>query len=160
MLVKNFVFVLKLLTTAYDFGKFFVLELKSFFDSQKVIKMPNYKIILTCCLLSIFCLIMPAYHDFYTGWLKSQFYMTLGLFFVIMTGLFCYTYQNFNSTYPFRKYALTGFSLITIAILISASFNDTSDIPILGAMLLYLIVLTPIFIILELIYTVLQRKTK
>lgn len=106
------------------------------------------------------CLIMPAYHDFYSGWNKNEFYLFLGLFFIIISGLFFYTYQNFKSSYPLRKYGLVSFSLITMIILMSVSFTDTSDIPTLGAMMLYIIVLLPILMVLELICAVLQRRIR
>lgn len=78
----------------------------------------------------------------------------------MISGLFFYTYQNFKSPYPFRKYGLASFSFLTIIILISVSFTDTSDIPTLGAMMLYIIVLLPILMVLELICAVLQRRIR
>lgn len=118
----------------------------------------NCKIILICCLLSMVCLIMPAYHDFNSGWNKNEFYLFLGLLFVMISGLFFYAYHNVKSSYSFRKYGLASFSLLAIFILLSVSFTATSDIPTLGAMMLYLIVLSPILMMLELICAVLQRK--
>lgn len=120
--------------------------------------MPNYKIILSCCFLSLLCLIVPAYHDFYTPWNKPEFFAFLAILYLGFNGLFYCLYKNFLANFPLRKYGMTSILTLAIIILTSAGFYHTADIPTLGAMLLYFVIFLPVMGILTVVCNFFEHK--
>ncbi len=115
-------------------------------------------VLVVCCLLSALCLMTPAYYDFYSGWNKHEFFATLGVFFLVLSGGFFYIYQDWQSTFAPRKYLMTSVYALIIVLLAAVGLSPSPDIPRLGAMLLYGVGAFAILVMLELIGYFLQKK--
>lgn len=109
-------------------------------------------------LLSTLCLIMPIYYDLQSGWYRVEFICFAVGFFVLFNFLFYYAYTNFQSQVKIKKYLLTSLTLFIIMLLAGAGFYRSSDMPTLGAMLLYAMILLPILCVGELLCWLWQRK--
>lgn len=109
-------------------------------------------------LLSTLCLIMPIYYDLQSSWYRVEFICFAVGFFVLFNFLFYYAYTNFQSQVKIKKYLLTSLILFIIMLLVGAGFYRSSDIPTLGAMLLYAMILLPILCVGELLCWLWQRK--
>lgn len=109
-------------------------------------------------LLSILCLIMPIYYDLQSSWYRAEFIGFAVGFFVLFNFLFYYAYQNFQSKFKIRKYLLASLTVLIIMLLAGAGFYRSSDIPTLGAMLVYAMILLPILCVAELLCWLWQQK--
>ncbi len=109
-------------------------------------------------LLSTLCLIMPIYYDLQSSWYRVEFICFAVGFFVLFNFLFYYAYTNFQSQVKIKKYLLTSLTLFIIMLLAGAGFYRSSDMPTLGAMLLYAMILLPILCVGELLCWLWQRK--
>lgn len=109
-------------------------------------------------LLSTLCLIMPIYYDLQSSWYRVEFICFAVGFFVLFNFLFYYAYQNFQSKFKIRKYLLASLTVLIIMLLAGAGFYRSSDIPTLGAMLVYAMILLPILCVAELLCWLWQQK--